>query len=194
MHGRRYHYCSWTIEVGSWTRRCRRITRSSTDSSPRLSGFATGFWESVWCLSESWDAWGTRTISHNTVPWRDAIQVVGIKYMSTYLRQIDWALKDDRASAVLTGATYPEPTHTTYQWEYVLTSVKIDLPWSRSNDFCRKYHWPGGISPSPTSFINDVMNAVPRKFCLDSVDDIGISKWSLRVLFFSAYWRLYLVN
>jgi hypothetical protein len=35
--------------------------------------------------------------------------------MKTYLQVIDWALKDDRATAVLTGASYPEPTFTPYQ-------------------------------------------------------------------------------
>ena len=37
-------------------------------------------------------------------------QCVGHRYMKTYLRVVDWVLKDDRATAVLTGATYPETT------------------------------------------------------------------------------------
>ena len=46
-------------------------------------------------------------------------QAVGVEYMPTYIKTIDWALKDDRAAVVLTATAYPEGTHVSLQ--YVLS-------------------------------------------------------------------------
>jgi cyclopropane-fatty-acyl-phospholipid synthase len=43
----------------------------------------------------------------------------------------------------------------------------------RGNDFTRKYHWPNGVSPSPTSLLDDFQKHVPRRFCVDYVEDLG---------------------
>ena len=36
--------------------------------------------------------------------------------MPTYIKTIDWALKDDRAAVVLTATAYPEGTHVSLQY------------------------------------------------------------------------------
>jgi len=101
----------------------------------------------------------------------EMLEAVGERFMKTYIRVIDWALKSERATAVLTGASYPEPTYTPYQ----------------SNDFVRKYHWKDGVSPSPTSFLNVIQAAVPGRFCLDGVEDFGpnyprcLREWARRL-------------
>jgi len=87
----------------------------------------------------------------------EMLEAVGMKYMSTYLKQIDWALKDERATVVLSSSAYPECSYTPYQ----------------ANDFLRKYHWPGGVSPSATSFIDDMHRTLKGRFCLSNLEDIG---------------------
>ncbi|KAJ6468284.1 S-adenosyl-L-methionine-dependent methyltransferase [Mycena sanguinolenta] len=87
----------------------------------------------------------------------EMLEAVGVKNMKTYLKNIDWALKDDRAAVVLTASTYPENSHTRYQ----------------GNDFTRKYHWPNGVSPSPSSLLADFENYAPRRFCVESVEDMS---------------------
>ncbi|KAJ7729248.1 hypothetical protein DFH07DRAFT_184618 [Mycena maculata] len=67
------------------------------------------------------------------------------------------ALKDARAGIVLTATTYPECSYTPYQ----------------GNDFTRKYHWPNGVSPSPSSLLLDFERYIPGRFCVESVEDMG---------------------
>ncbi|KAH9481264.1 Tuberculostearic acid methyltransferase UfaA1 [Psilocybe cubensis] len=45
----------------------------------------------------------------------EMLEAVGARNMKVYLSQIDWALKDDKATVVLTSTTYPESTYTPYQ-------------------------------------------------------------------------------
>ncbi|KAJ7579880.1 S-adenosyl-L-methionine-dependent methyltransferase [Mycena floridula] len=87
----------------------------------------------------------------------EMLEAVGVLNMKVYLQQIDWALKDSDSMIVLTSTTYPESTYTPYQ----------------GNDFTRKYHWPNGVSPSATSLLEDFRKHVPRRFCVDSVEDLG---------------------
>ncbi|KZT18300.1 cyclopropane-fatty-acyl-phospholipid synthase [Neolentinus lepideus HHB14362 ss-1] len=87
----------------------------------------------------------------------EMLEVVGRKYMPTYLRTVDWALKSDRAAAVLNGASFPETLYT--HWQGI--------------DFVRKYHWPNGVSPSATSLVADAYGAWAGKMSLESVDDLG---------------------
>ncbi|KAJ7774448.1 S-adenosyl-L-methionine-dependent methyltransferase [Mycena olivaceomarginata] len=87
----------------------------------------------------------------------EMLEAVGVKYMKSYLSRIDWALKDSRAAVVLTSTTYPESSYTPYQ----------------GNDFTRKYHWPNGVSPSPTSILADFDKYIPGRFCVESVEDMG---------------------
>ncbi|KAJ6620569.1 S-adenosyl-L-methionine-dependent methyltransferase [Mycena sp. CBHHK59/15] len=88
----------------------------------------------------------------------EMLEAVGVKYMKTYLSKIDRALKDDRATVALTATTYPEHSHSRYQ----------------GNDFTRKYHWPNGVSPSPSSLLADFEKYIPRRFYVDSVEDMSL--------------------
>ncbi|KAJ7822182.1 S-adenosyl-L-methionine-dependent methyltransferase [Mycena olivaceomarginata] len=105
----------------------------------------------------------------------EMLEAVGVKYMKSYLSRIDWALKDSRAAVVLTSTTYPESSYTPYQ----------------GNDFTRKYHWPNGVSPSPTSILADFDKYIPGRFCVESVEDMGthyprcLREWGRR---FEANW------
>ncbi|KAK7005840.1 S-adenosyl-L-methionine-dependent methyltransferase [Favolaschia claudopus] len=87
----------------------------------------------------------------------EMLEAVGAKNMRRYLQQIDWALKDDRASVVLTASTYPESSYTPYQ----------------GNDFTRKYHWPNSVLPSPSSLVIDFGKYTPRRFCVESIEAMG---------------------
>lgn len=45
----------------------------------------------------------------------EMIEAVGIKYLHDYFRVMDWALKDDRATMVITATSQPEHRYTDYQ-------------------------------------------------------------------------------
>ncbi|KIP05276.1 hypothetical protein PHLGIDRAFT_129001 [Phlebiopsis gigantea 11061_1 CR5-6] len=87
----------------------------------------------------------------------EMLEAVGSENMAQYVAIVDWALKLDRASAVLTSTTYPEGTYSPYQ----------------GNDFVRKYHWPNGVSPSATSLITEFFAVCKGRFSVDSVEDFG---------------------
>ncbi|KAF7791569.1 hypothetical protein EIP86_002585 [Pleurotus ostreatoroseus] len=87
----------------------------------------------------------------------EMLEAVGVKYMDKYIKMVDWALKSDRATAVLTAATYPNSTYTPYQ----------------GNDFVRMYHWPYTVAPSPLSLLNDFQRVTRGRFTIESVQDFG---------------------
>ncbi|KAJ7589045.1 S-adenosyl-L-methionine-dependent methyltransferase [Mycena floridula] len=101
----------------------------------------------------------------------EMLEAVGIRYMSTYIKLIDWALKDKKAAVVLSATTYPDATFTPYQ----------------GNDFVRKYHWPATIPPSATWLANEFCSTSVNRFSLESLDDFGIHyprclrEWSRRL-------------
>lgn len=105
-------------------------------------------------------------------------QAVGSENMAKYVSVIDWALKTDRAAAVLSASTYPEGTYSAYQCVFLsklYCSVHLN-PNYRGNDFVRKYHWPNGVSPSATSLVNEFLSVCKGRFSLDSVEDFGTRK------------------
>ncbi|PIL24608.1 hypothetical protein GSI_12492 [Ganoderma sinense ZZ0214-1] len=71
---------------------------------------------------------------------------------------MDWALKEDRATMVITATSQPEFRYTDYQ----------------PNDFARHYHWPNCHLPSATSLPNSVQEAVPGRFVFHHLEDHGI--------------------
>ncbi|KAI1790039.1 S-adenosyl-L-methionine-dependent methyltransferase [Ganoderma leucocontextum] len=87
----------------------------------------------------------------------EMLEAVGVEWMQTYIRTIDWALKDDRAVVVLSATTYPEGTHRSIQ----------------GNDFVRKYHWPNCTLPSATSLANAFQDTLHGQFSLEAIEDIG---------------------
>ena len=46
--------------------------------------------------------------------------------MDKYIKMVDWALKSDRATAVLTAATYPNSTYTPYQYVIMARYFTVD--------------------------------------------------------------------
>ncbi|KAL1949852.1 hypothetical protein VTO73DRAFT_8733 [Trametes versicolor] len=87
----------------------------------------------------------------------EMLEAVGAEYMPTYIRQIDWALKDNRAAVVLSATTYPECSYSRLQ----------------GNDFVRKYHWPNTIIPSATSLSVAFNETLKGRFSLETVEDFG---------------------
>ncbi|TFK85296.1 S-adenosyl-L-methionine-dependent methyltransferase [Polyporus arcularius HHB13444] len=85
----------------------------------------------------------------------EMIEAVGKRYLPTYFQVIDWALKADRATMVLTSTSQPEHRHSEYQ----------------SDDFCRRYHWPNVYLPSATSLAISVHDACPGKFVFTDLED-----------------------
>ncbi|RDX51303.1 cyclopropane fatty acid synthase [Lentinus brumalis] len=85
----------------------------------------------------------------------EMIEAVGKRYLPTYFQVIDWALKTDRATMVLTSTSQPEHRHSEYQ----------------SDDFCRRYHWPNVYLPSATSLAVSVQDACPGKFVFTDLED-----------------------
>lgn len=47
--------------------------------------------------------------------WLNQNQAVGFKYLPRFFEILDWALKPDRACAVITATTQPESRYTVYQ-------------------------------------------------------------------------------
>ncbi|KAK7029627.1 hypothetical protein VNI00_014325 [Paramarasmius palmivorus] len=88
----------------------------------------------------------------------EMIEAVGHKNYGAYFKAIDWALKRDRGTVVISSTTQPESRYTEYQPE----------------DFARRYHWPNNFAPSPTSLLTAVQAAVPGGFVTYSVEDHGI--------------------
>jgi len=88
----------------------------------------------------------------------EMLEAVGYKNYGVYFQTIDWALKKDRATVVISSTTQPEFRYTEHQPE----------------DFARRYHWPNNFAPSPTSLVAALDAAVPRKFVIFSIEDHGI--------------------
>lgn len=87
----------------------------------------------------------------------EMVEAVGIPYMATYLRQIDWALKNSDAGVVISATTYPEWTFTPLQ----------------GDDFTRKYHWPNTIAASATWMADQFHSILKGSFSFETVEDFG---------------------
>ncbi|KAF8994979.1 S-adenosyl-L-methionine-dependent methyltransferase [Cyathus striatus] len=88
----------------------------------------------------------------------EMVEAVGYKNLGHYFRIIDWTLKVDRGTAVISSNTQPEHRYTVFQHE----------------DFMRRYHWPNSYLPSPTSFLNTLRNSIKGKLVVHTVEDLGI--------------------
>ncbi|KAI0033834.1 cyclopropane-fatty-acyl-phospholipid synthase [Vararia minispora EC-137] len=88
----------------------------------------------------------------------EMVEAVGPRHMNEFFRIIDWALKPDRATIVLTATAQPEHRWSQYQ----------------PDDFSRHYHWPNTHLPSAISLPNAIQVAVPGKFVLYNIEDHGI--------------------
>ena len=55
------------------------------------------------------------------------IKHVGAKYYNLYFKLVDFALKSDNATAVVTSSTFPEPRYSNYQCVDAVTYIVIIL-------------------------------------------------------------------
>ncbi|EJD00825.1 cyclopropane fatty acid synthase [Fomitiporia mediterranea MF3/22] len=85
----------------------------------------------------------------------EMVEHVGAKYYNTYFSLIDWALKSENATAVVTSSTFPECRFSSYQAE----------------DFMRKYMWPNSCLPSATSLIQAAHSASQGRFTVEGVEN-----------------------
>jgi cyclopropane-fatty-acyl-phospholipid synthase len=88
----------------------------------------------------------------------EMIEAVGIKQWHEYFGMMNWALKEDRAAAVITATTQPEHRWSEYQ----------------PDDFARHYHWPNTFLPSATSLASEMQRLLPGKFVLSRLEDHGV--------------------
>ncbi|KAH9918572.1 cyclopropane fatty acid synthase [Epithele typhae] len=88
----------------------------------------------------------------------EMIEAVGSRYLGQFFRILDWALKPDRATIVITATSQPEHRWSEYQ----------------PDDFGRHYHWPNSQLPSATSLPVAVQSAVPGKFIFHNLEDHGV--------------------
>ncbi|KAJ3016514.1 hypothetical protein NUW54_g793 [Trametes sanguinea] len=88
----------------------------------------------------------------------EMIEAVGPKHMHDFFRTLDWALKPERATIVITATSQPEHRWSEYQ----------------PDDFARHYHWPNTHLPSPLSLPITVQAAVPGRFVLHELEDHAI--------------------
>ncbi|KAK0206983.1 S-adenosyl-L-methionine-dependent methyltransferase [Desarmillaria ectypa] len=79
----------------------------------------------------------------------EMIEAVGVAYMPTFIKTVDWALKDRNAAVVLSATATPMPR----------------------DEFIRKYHWPHVIPPSATWLAHQFHTVLRGCFSLDSCED-----------------------
>ncbi|KAI0031300.1 CFS1-like protein [Vararia minispora EC-137] len=87
----------------------------------------------------------------------EMVEHVGYRYLPDYFKIIDWALKSDRAAAVVTATTQPDSRFTTFQ----------------PSDFAREYIWPNAFCPSPITLAGIANTATQSHFNLDSIEDFA---------------------
>ncbi|EIN13978.1 cyclopropane fatty acid synthase [Punctularia strigosozonata HHB-11173 SS5] len=85
----------------------------------------------------------------------EMLEHVGTKYYETYFKMVDWALKDDGSTAVVTSSTFPECRFSAYQ----------------PDDFMRRYMWPNSNLPSATALVNAAHSASEGRFLLEGIEN-----------------------
>ncbi|TBU43561.1 CFS1-like protein [Dichomitus squalens] len=101
----------------------------------------------------------------------EMVEAVGFKYLPRFFQILDWALKPDRACAVITATTQPESRYTVYQPE----------------DYARRYQWPNSFCPSATSFVSTAASSTRGSLVLESVENFGhhyprtLREWGARL-------------
>ncbi|KAF8659523.1 hypothetical protein AX16_001822 [Volvariella volvacea WC 439] len=85
----------------------------------------------------------------------EMLEHVGAKHYNTYFKLVDFALKSNGATAVVSSSTFPESRFTGYQAE----------------DFMRRYMWPNSCLPSATALITAAQSASQGRFTLEGVEN-----------------------
>ena len=71
---------------------------------------------------------------------RDMIQHVGAKYYKLYFKLVDFALKSNNATAVVTASTFPESRYSNYQYVDGYSSCTVVIP-----NLCHCYYQSGRL-------------------------------------------------
>lgn len=88
----------------------------------------------------------------------EMLEAVGRDYLGTYFNCVDRLLKSDGGIAVFQCITIPEARYEAY---------------SKSDDFIRKYIFPGGHLPSVTQLVNSIASGSKGSLIVDTVTNIG---------------------
>lgn len=88
----------------------------------------------------------------------EMLEAVGKEYLETYFRCIDQLLKKDGGIACFQCITMPEARYDAY---------------AKSDDFIRRYIFPGGHLPTVTQLVNSIANGSNGTLVVDIVENIG---------------------
>lgn len=93
----------------------------------------------------------------------EMLEAVGAEYLETYFRCVDQLLKSDGGIAVFQCITMPESRYEAY---------------SKSDDFIRRYIFPGGHLPTVTQLLDAVRTgsstkSTPPRLIPESIENIG---------------------
>ncbi|KAJ4463911.1 CFS1-like protein [Lentinula edodes] len=88
----------------------------------------------------------------------EMIEAVGRAHLPEYFKMIDYALKNEKATAVITATTQPEFRYSGYQ----------------TNCFARHYHWPNTFLPNASALPSQVQAAIPGRLVLYNLEDHNI--------------------
>ncbi|KAH7912467.1 Mycolic acid cyclopropane synthetase-domain-containing protein [Hygrophoropsis aurantiaca] len=85
----------------------------------------------------------------------EMLEHVGSKHYHTYFKLVDFALKSENATVVVSSSTFPESRYTGYQPE----------------DFMRRYMWPNSCLPSATALVTAANTGSEGRFTLEGVEN-----------------------
>ena len=88
----------------------------------------------------------------------EMLEAVGRDYLTTYFGCVNSLLKQDGGVAVFQCITIPEARYEAY---------------SKSDDFIRKYIFPGGHLPSVTQLVNSITTGSQNGLVVDTISNIG---------------------
>ncbi|KAF1993664.1 cyclopropane-fatty-acyl-phospholipid synthase [Amniculicola lignicola CBS 123094] len=88
----------------------------------------------------------------------EMLEAVGKEYLETYFRGVDRLLKKDGGIASFQCITMPEARYDAY---------------AKSDDFIRRYIFPGGHLPTVTQLVNSITNGSRGSLVVDIVENIG---------------------
>lgn len=96
--------------------------------------------------------------SYDKIVSIEMLEAVGKEYLGTYFRCINKLLKQDGGIACFQCITMPEARYDAY---------------AKSDDFIRRYIFPGGHLPTVTQLLNSITNGSDGTLVVDNVENIG---------------------
>ncbi|KAI0094169.1 CFS1-like protein [Irpex rosettiformis] len=118
----------------------------------------------------------------------EMVEHAGAKWLPTYFKIVDWALKPDRAAAFISATCTPDWRFTLYQYAlFPPHSFIHSFTHLITEDYARKYHWPNTFCPSPTYLATVAAQSWPKKMALESIEDCSehyprtLREWARRL-------------